>query len=121
MYRYRDSFRTTDASIARLSHLAQVGTVLCVKGYRTVGRHFAKWERVMVKGTNGKARYSGFCWGYGGAGPQGLVTLLEQVGLTRSDAEAIAFRAPRHDRIGVDWQVTFHPETGGYSIQTFAA
>lgn len=108
MYRYRDNHGVTYKSLQRAERaIPKLGTLVSVRGYRYRGRYQAIHEGVLVKGEKGTARFNGFCWGYGGEGPSGLVTLLTSLGIDRTKAESIAFTTKRDwTTIGVEWSVT---------------
>ena len=102
----------TTRAINRLDKvLAKIGQVTKVRGYRYAGRYNTTHEAVMLYGTKGTARLSGYLWGYGGAGPCNLVRLLKTLGLDKTQAENIAFNTPRRDHcdVGNDWQLSFIP------------
>lgn len=110
-YRYRWNGGTTYGALKRIDRaLAKIGKVRYVKGYRYRGRYNAVHEGVLIKGTEGSARFSGFCWGYGGEGPRGLVLLLMKLGIHKERAELIAFGTRRFDGPGMDWIVSFLPQ-----------
>jgi len=106
-YRYRDhSGGVTRPSLTRVArNLHKIGQPYLVRGYRWMGKHNVDWEGIMVKGDQGTARFEGFLWGYGGEGPRGLVQLLIRLGVKKPDAERIAFRTPRLNAIGTDWEL----------------
>ena len=74
-YRYRDGRGCTRDSLARRKHLPKIGQVVEIQGKRWNGK-YRHTEGVLVKGTNGSCRFGGYCWGYSGEGPRGLVELL---------------------------------------------
>lgn len=81
-YRYRyDNGETRIALKGMETALPKIGTPLLVKGYRYRGRWNRLHDAVMVTGTEGTARFSGFSWNYGGEGPRGLVELLVRLGM----------------------------------------
>lgn len=108
-YRYRQQGTTGDALRTMDSVLARIGTPLSVQGYRYFGRWNKFHDGVLLRGTEGTARFSALSWGYGGEGPRGLVELLVRLGLHRERAENVAFQSRRYDDPGVDWFVRFLP------------
>jgi len=105
-YRYRDhSGGITRRSLAALKNLPKVGIIHTIRGYAYRGKYAVPDEAVMVKGENGTARFGGFCWGYGGEGPRGLIDLLVRVGLPKSFAEFVAYHSHRSYEAGVDWEI----------------
>lgn len=107
MLRYRSTRDHTEASVKALKHLPKVGKVRYVKGYRFMGKYGTDHEAVLVRGEHGSLRFSGFLWGYGGAGPNGLVQLLKAIGLPVAAAQLLAYRLPRRiPAIGEDWRLT---------------
>jgi hypothetical protein len=107
MYRYRDNAGSTHHSLERMKHLPKVGRVLLVRGYEYVGRYGALHTGILVKGDKGSCRFGGFCFGYGGEGPRGLVRLLLALGVPQKTAEAVAFNVPRQDKPGIVWEIEF--------------
>jgi hypothetical protein len=116
MLRYRESSAgvTEKSKKAAALNLDKIGDVKEIRGYRFTstrkignGSYNSEHECVLVKGTNGTARFQGFLWGYCGEGPRGLVQLLECCGLTQSAAEAVAYKTPRRMRDGIDWSIRF--------------
>lgn len=80
MYRYRNNSGATSRCLAALDTcLPRVGKVYEVRGYVYFGRYDIHHQGVLVKGSDGSARFSGFSWGYGGQGPKGLRTLFERL------------------------------------------
>ena len=87
-------------------HLSRLGKITKIRGYRIMKKNIrAKFEYVMVTGENGTARFGGFCWGYFGEGPRGLIKLLTKCGVESEIAETIAFHTERKDEIGTDWLI----------------
>lgn len=106
MLRYRDNGGgLTRISLRALRNLPKLGTIRRVRGYRYRSKYGLE-EAVMVYGDKGTARFEGFLWGYGGTGPNGLVQLLEKVGMDRPFAEEVAFKTPRGNKAGTDWELT---------------
>ncbi len=102
-YRARQRFH----NVNRLGRI----TKIIGKRYRaTRGKVGEKWtntfERVVVYGVNGTARFDGCCWGYGGEGPRALVELLILCGVDKDSAEKVAFESTRKDECGIDWTIT---------------
>ena len=89
MYRYRDNDGVTSRSIKRLDKLAKLGTITHIKGYSYKGRHGVYHCGVLVKGSNGSARYSGFGWGYSGEGPRGLKVLLQRLNVDDNEINRV--------------------------------
>lgn len=121
-YRYRYNAGGTARTLQRVTihlfgnhALDKIGEIRYIKGYRYMGRYNTTHEAVMIKGTKGSIRLGGFCWGYGGEGPRGLVQLLLQLGLPESTAKSIAFDTIRKDCIGVDWIV--NKKSWGWDIR----
>jgi len=108
-YRYRQQGTTGDALRAMPSVLSRIGTPLSVQGYRYFGRWNRFHDAVLLRGTDGTARFSALSWGYGGEGPRGLVELLVRLGIHRERAENVAFQSRRYDDPGLDWFVRFLP------------
>jgi hypothetical protein len=123
MYRYRyEGSRSHEVETGlRLGKIDKVGKIRLIRGYRYIGtrsyvsngeRHTytTDFERVMVLGSQGTARFSGCCWGYGGSGPHALRALLMKCGISKEMAEDVAFRAPRNANnhapgLQVDWEI----------------
>ncbi len=108
MYRYRCEQGTTRKALNRLKFLQKLGTIIKIQGKRFLSKkkdYAAIQERVFVKGTNGTARFDGFCWSYQGEGPHGLVQLLQAAGVDPTTAKNTAFHAPRGQNPGVDWEI----------------
>lgn len=106
MYRYRDNRGSTFHSRKAMTHLTKLGTIQKVRGYRYHGRYHTSHEGVMVHGENGTARFNGFCWGYSGEGPRGLIDLLIHLGLPRYAAQMVAFETERLcPKLGNDWVI----------------
>ena len=89
--------------------IAKVGQVTKIKGYRYFGRYQTTHEAIMLYGTKGTARLSGYLWSYSGEGPRALVQLLTKLGLDKGNAEVIAFNTPRRNEVGTDWSIDFKP------------
>ena len=105
-YNEDDTTRAIDRLDKVVSKLGQITTI---KGYRYFGRYNTTHEAVMLYGTKGTARLSGYLWGYGGSGPHNLVRLLTKLGLDKGNAEVIAFNTPRRNEVGTDWSIDFKP------------
>lgn len=127
MYRYRTYTNgVTYKSLQGMKHLSKVGIITTIRGYRYRHPSGGMVERVLVKGDKGTARFGGFCWGYGGEGPSGLVRLLQQCGLSAEFARDFAYTVPRLDNPGVDWEITIGDRVsvfytlpnGGFRIQS---
>jgi len=120
-YRYRDnSCGVTRISLDRMKkHLHKVGEIVKIKAYRfSSTRSYvdnectANREAVMVTGSNGTARFEGFCWGYFGTGPRGLEQLLRLCGVSESFARLVACETHRgqDQDHGIDWELINLPE-----------
>lgn len=109
-YRYRQTNSPTPQALRAMpSVLSRIGTPLSVQGYRYFGRWNRFHDAVLLRGTEGTARFSALSWGYGGEGPRGLVQLLVKLGLHKERAEHVAFQSRRYDDAGLDWFVRFLP------------
>lgn len=108
--RYRDEGHTTHRSLsAATKHTARLGTLTYVRGYVYRGRYGLK-AGVIVRGENGTARFTGFSWGYGGTGPNGLNNLLRQLGVTEATARTTAFDTPWDtNSAGEKWRIDLRP------------
>jgi hypothetical protein len=98
----------TRKSIDALKHLPRLGTISNIRAYRIKTDRsgmISTNEYVMVTGEHGTARFSGFCWGYGGEGPRGTEKLLQTIGLPPHMCENAAYRQPRYDQLGTDWEL----------------
>ena len=106
---YRSKAGSTMRARLRFGHVAKLGKLLSVKGFRfnsTSSGFRSSKERVQVRGEKGTATYDGLCWSYGGEGPRGLVELLSgHCGLSTTMAEMVAFSGSRGDRPGTDWEI----------------
>lgn len=103
--RYRDNAGSTFRSLAAAKHVARLGNLEYVRGYVYQGK-FGTRVGVIVRGNNGSARFSGFSWGYGGTGPNGLNNFLKQIGINEAEAARIAFNTPwEPDKIGEVWRI----------------
>ena len=90
MVNYRSNTGTTRGALAAArKNLSRLGNLIQVRG-EVKGPN----NTVVVEGENGKARFGGFCWGYGGTGPHGLKELLTLCGVSLTVAEATAFKTP---------------------------
>lgn len=100
----------------RLSKIDKLGKLLSIKGYRFISTRSYMWEgerrytitdyeRILVRGEHGTARFSGVCWSYSGQGPRATIALLVKCGVPKDTAQAIAFGATRHSTPGVDWEL----------------
>lgn len=106
MYRYRDNSDCTRLSTDRASkHLSQIGSIIRVEGKRWRGK-YGDGEAIMVTGSLGTMRLSGFLWGYAGEGPRGLVAFLKVLGVPEPLAKRTAFETHRLEDTGVDWTLT---------------
>lgn len=86
MYRYRDNSGTTRKSLERAKlHLSKIGTPLYIRGYIYHGRYDTNHVGVMVHGTKGTARFSGFAWGYSGEGVRGLREFLTMLNVPEDE------------------------------------
>ena len=89
MYRYRDTTGTTERALAALKHLPKLGVITEIRGYQYRSRRKLSdgtWitrvdHRIKVFGDKGVALFNGFCYGYGGTGPHGLIELFKAVGV----------------------------------------
>jgi hypothetical protein len=118
MYRYRYQRGLSCLVGERAAkHLPKLGQILSIRGYRYQGRYGLN-EAVMVKGTNGSARFTGTCWGYGGSGPHAVRDLLMILGISKDWAEIIAFKSFRWDDTGTDWKVEFQYGSLNYWVRT---
>ena len=94
-YRYRDhAGGVTNPSVERLHHLKKVGDLVRVRGIAWINKHGHSQWAVIVRGTQGYARYEGFCWGYGGTGPHGLRRLFDFYRIPKTLAAHIAHDIP---------------------------
>jgi len=111
MYRYRDNDGSTRTSVARANkHISKVGKITCIRGYVYFGKHSTYHTAVLVKGTAGSARFSGFSWGYDGEGPTGLRTVLKSLGILNDrDILRIATlpKWPNFNESCRSWQINF--------------
>jgi len=113
-YRYRDNAGgVTRKSRSRFHHLSKIGKPLLVRAYRFLSTRTygtskvtTLHEAILVKGTEGSARFEGLLWGYPGEGPRGLVHLLETLGLKKDQAEMLARNKREYPQQGTDWE--FH-------------
>lgn len=104
-YRYRYNGGTTHGAEKRFDKIiAKLGTITEIRGYRYIGR-YGVTEAVLIRGTNGTARFSGLLWGYGGQGPRGTHALLLKLGVETNLAWKIAFQIPRQTQVGNDWSL----------------
>lgn len=110
--RIRIEAGTTNAAVKAIPKINKLGEIHSVQGERFVSlKKIAgefipiQHEVVMIRGENGTARFKGFCWGYGGTGPNGLAQLLETIGLSKLESQHLAFKAPRNCTDGVDWSI----------------
>ena len=114
MLRYRCNAGTTRQAITALKNVSKLGRISTVKAkrYRSTLKEGVSItnEVIVVRGERGTARFKGFCWGYGGEGPRGLIRLLQLLGLPNHEAETIAYNAPRNDAVGIDWGIQFAPD-----------
>lgn len=109
-YRYRSGgVGVTRFSVERLGHLAKVGRILHIRGlqYRPKPGNMPNTV-VIVKGTNGYARFEGFSWGYGGEGPHGLRRLFDALRIPQSIATHVAhdIKSPDGKTPGELWRIT---------------
>lgn len=105
-YRERSSGVTRRSLRAAANNLYKVGMIKEIKGYR-YSHAGIQYEKVMVKGTRGTARFGGLCWGYCGEGSRGLSYLLQASGFRPAYADHIAFNSERKLTDGVDWKIVF--------------
>lgn len=114
MLRYRCNAGTTRQAITALKNVRKLGRIYSVtaKRYRTMLRDGVEIanEVIVLRGERGTARFKGFCWGYSGEGPRGLIRLLQLLGLPNHEAETIAYNAPRNNAVGIDWGIKFAPD-----------
>jgi len=116
MYLYRSRPCSTLQALKSIAKvLPKLGQILSVRGYRFTSTrgtgtdaYTTNHERVIVEGRNGKAIFNGLLWGYSGEGPRGLVTLLRATGLSKLVAEHVAFRTPRLEIDGTDFELEYN-------------
>ena len=108
MYRYRDQRGSTNVSLKRLAHLSKLGKFLYVRGYCYRDGQGIKQMAVLVRGSLGSARFGGFAWGYGGEGPRGLKTLLNQLGVDAITTKKIVedTRWDGWEKVGESWRIS---------------
>lgn len=98
--RYRSNAGSTVRAMDRATkHLPRIGNVLEVRATRVNHN-----EYIFIKGERGSVRLTGFCWGYHGEGPRGLVSILRSLHVPQATAELV-FSSPRNDSPGVDWRL----------------
>jgi len=114
-YRYRCEKGTTRQARPMFAKCSRLGNILSIEGRRYKSKGITH-ERVFVTGTHGTARFDGLCWGYGGEGPRGVRDLLLFLGLNSVLAEQVAFKAPRHERLGTDWSIKLGRNISGLPI-----
>ncbi len=103
--RYRDHAGSTFRSQAAIKHLKRLGQLLYVRGYIYAGT-YGHDAAVIVRGINGTCRFSGFSWGYGGTGPNGLKHMLTQIGVKDNLANTTAFNTPWDtNTVGEKWRI----------------
>ena len=103
-YRYRYAGSTERCIGKVVEHLYKIGQVESVKGYRYYHNNVEQ-EYLMIKGKKGHLRLSGFCWGYSGEGPQGVIRVLMMLGVPKLLAEHVAFNSNRNISRGEDWSL----------------
>lgn len=104
--RYRYEGGTTHGAETRFDKvIAKLGTITEIRAYRYIGRYDTDHEAILVRGTNGTARFSGLLWGYSGQGPRGTHALLLKLGVDPALAWKLAFQTPRQKIIGTDWRL----------------
>jgi hypothetical protein len=117
MYRYRYQRSLSRYVLDRfIKHRGQLGDIKRVVAKRygawrqgTEGQYYTSYEVLMVYGTQGTARFTGCCWGYGGSGPHATLDLLLAIGIAKEVAEQYAFHTPRKQNIGIDWEINLTP------------
>lgn len=110
MYRFRDRSGSTYGSLNRMKHLDKIGTPKFVKGYIYFGRYGTFHAGVLVRGSKGSVRFSGFSWGYAGEGVRGLKTLLEKLGVSPDKIQeviTVPWEFPRENK--TFWKVDLTP------------
>ena len=120
-YRYRDhSGGHTQRSRQALVNLPKIGVPVCVRGY--CYRAFPRNNQlgVLVRGSNGTARFGGFCWGYGGTGPNGLRDLFTHLRIPAQIADYVAFgiESPDFSKARNYWEIILQSD-GGYHVRLF--
>ena len=118
-YRYRDNAGSTLRSINALDHLPKIGTPTELRGYCHRSTHNNRLA-VLVRGKNGTARFSSFCWGYNGEGPRGLMELFSRLRIPLELAEYVAHKSesPDWSRPREYWRLQLHP-SGGYDLYLY--
>lgn len=107
-YRYREASGTTTNAIRAIRHLPKLGRIVKVQGYQYNARYKGEngwyWRvnhRIKVVGELGVAVFNGFCYGYFGEGPKGLIQLFDAIGIPTIGNQSIGFVAahtiPRSD------------------------
>lgn len=102
--RYRDHAGSTFRSQAAMKHLKRLGQLLYVRGY-IYGGKYGKDAAVLVRGVNGTCRFSGFSWGYGGTGPNGLRTMLQELQIDAAKVQAAVDTRWDTKTIGEKWRI----------------
>lgn len=103
--RYRDFAGSTFRSQVAMKHIKRLGQLLYVRGYI----HAAKYGNdaaVLVRGVNGTCRFSGFSWGYGGTGPNGLKLMLQELQVDAAKIQAAVDTPWDTNIIGEKWRIT---------------
>ena len=105
--RYRDNAGSTFRSLTAAKHVARLGNLEYVRGYVYQGKYGTR-VGVLVRGSNGTARFDAYSWGYNGTGPNGLKRFLAMIAVPEQVADNIAFNTPwETDKIGEKWRYQF--------------
>lgn len=104
--RYRDNAGSTFRSVkAAQKHIDRLGKLIYVRGYIYTGK-YGNDAAVIVRGVGGTCRFSGFSWGYGGTGPNGLRQMLLQLGINEELVNKTVFDTPWiTNTIGEKWRI----------------
>lgn len=114
--RYR--FEGSSAQLKdKLRHMDRLGEIRSIKGIRTQtirdkgtpDSRIVTLEKIVVTGKIGTASFTGVCWGYGGTGPHATLDILKTLGIPDDLATKAAFKSPRNELPGTDWQIVYHP------------
>lgn len=124
-YRYRETTGSTERAIKALQHLERLGTIRSVVGYQyrayrksADGKITVVNHRVKVIGDGGEASFTGFCYGYFGQGPAGLIRLFQKLGVPTQQGTVgykCAHEIKRSDHCiemnkpVIDWQLDLFP------------